>query len=111
LAFESSQAALVKDGAKSIAVAPSVYVALATSVATVIFIGDKPLQSFTISLTGLTMILNVLVIPDVPVVVPAKSLTSVLAEVTVKYVSLNVSSLSAVSEPNVAEEGMITIVV
>jgi hypothetical protein len=111
LAFESSQATLVKDGAKFIAAAPIVYVASVTAVPTANFNGDKPLQSFTISLTGLTMILNVLVIPDVPVVVPAKSLTSVLAEVTVKYVSLNVSSLSAVSEPNVAEEGMITIVV
>jgi len=78
LAFESSQAALVKDGAKSIAVAPSVYVALATSVATVIFIGDKPLQSFTISLTGLTMILKVLV---------TAAPTTPSFEVTVLYVS------------------------
>ena len=103
-AFESSQATLVKDGAKSIAVAPIVYVLLVTSVPTANFNGDKPLQSFTISLTGLILITNVLV-------VPAAALTTPPFEVTVLYVSLNVISLSAVSSPNASEEGLITIVV
>ena len=103
-AFESSQARLVKDGAKSIAVAPSVYVLSVTSVPTANFNGDKPLQSFTISLTGLILITNVLV-------VPAAALTTPPFEVTVLYVSLNVISLSAVSSPNASEEGLSTIVV